>query len=258
MFSILTPWRRCAAPKEAPLISRRAFRSLILLVLGVDVLLLVLHLVFTMWHLLGGKVLWVMFDLGAEENVPTWWASMLWMAVAMASYACHVKDARGASTPGSRLWLLLAAIFTFASMDEVATIHEEVGTFLQWEFQHRGWFQVYPEGAPDSPWIVFYAPFLVAFAVWFLWLARRTLVRHRRLGWLVAAALACQALAIGMDYYQGMPVEREEVIAQRIGWRASLLVDATVAVEETLENLGATCLLAAFASYAKADAAAPG
>src|SRR5213594_3691777 len=144
---------------------RPSVRTLAVLLLVGDFLFLALHLIFTQFHLLGGKVLWVMFDLNAEANVPTWWASMLWMTVAAALYACHVKDAREGSTASSWLWLLVAALFVGASMDEVATIHEEMGTFLQAEFLHRGWFRLYPEGAPDSPWIIFYAPFLLAFAI---------------------------------------------------------------------------------------------
>ena len=236
---------------------RPSLRALIVLIVAVDFLLLGLHLVITQWHLLGGKVLREMFDLDSEANIPTWWASMLWAGTALAAYACHLKDGRRGTSWASLAWLLVAGIFLGASMDEVATVHEEMGTFLQTEFLQHGWFRLYPEGAPDSPWILFYAPFLIAFAIALLWFVRRTFVRHPRLAWLVAAALVCQVVAITMDYYQGMTVEREAAIATRIGWGwgPKSLVDASVAVEETLENIATTCLLAAFASYALADPA---
>jgi hypothetical protein len=211
-----------------------------------------------MLHLLGGPVLWEMFDLGAEANVPTWWASMLWMSVAMACVGCYRKDAaRERSALASRLWLVLAAVFALASMDEVATIHEEVGTFLHRQFLSRGWFLVVPEGAPDSPWIVFYAPFLVAFAAWAVWFSWRKLRAQRRLVRLVVAGFGCYAVAVSFDYYQGLPYQQEEAIARFTPWNASALVDASVAAEETLENLGSTCLLAAFASYAARGAPDP-
>jgi hypothetical protein len=142
-------------------------------------------------------------------------------------------------------------------MDEVATIHEEVGTFLHWEFLTRGWFLVVPEGAPDSPWIVFYAPFLVAFAAWAVWFSWRRFRAHRRLLLLVVAGFGCYALAVAMDYYQGLTYQQEEALARFTPWNASALVDASVAAEETLENLGSTCLLAAFAAYAAGAAPAP-
>ena len=70
----------------------------------------------------------VFLNLDKEGNLPTWFASMQWFCVAllMLFYAIS-KFSR--SQKKSWLLLLLPVIFLVFSLDEVAGIHEKLGTF---------------------------------------------------------------------------------------------------------------------------------
>lgn len=72
--------------------------------------------------------LWGLFDVGRELNVPTWFGSMLWFLLALAAAAVGMHAPRLRAS-----WFTLAGIATLASVDEYATLHEQlyrVGSIL--------------------------------------------------------------------------------------------------------------------------------
>jgi hypothetical protein len=70
----------------------------------------------------------VFLNLDEEGNLPTWFASMQWFCVALLMLVYAVsKFSR--SQKKSWLLLLLPLIFLALSLDEVAGIHEKLGTF---------------------------------------------------------------------------------------------------------------------------------
>jgi hypothetical protein len=103
-----------------------------------------------------------LFDLDSEQNVPTWYASikLLSVAVLLTCFAQHMRK-RGAGR--WTLWLA-AAVFFVLSLDEYAQIHECVGSRAS-EF-----FRAWPVTA-DVNWslrvwvMVFVPPLLAAIAV---------------------------------------------------------------------------------------------
>jgi hypothetical protein len=65
------------------------------------------------------------FSLSYEQNVPTWFATVLLFscAAALASIASHAQKHRAA-------WWILSAIFLYMSLDEAIELHEHLGGLI--------------------------------------------------------------------------------------------------------------------------------
>ena len=236
--------------REPALSELPGWRALCLTVLAVDVLLLILHMVAVAFANDIPNFVYGLFNLGMESNLPTWWASVLWLGVSAAAFFCLSAElaspCRGRLAP---LWALVGLVFLVASIDEVATIHEEVGSFLARERTWSPVLQLFPGGSPGSPWIVFCLP-LVALALLviaaFLW---RRFARRPALRLCTLIAAVCYGLAVACDYYQGLDTISKDAVAALAGMSGPALSRATVPVEESLENLGSSLLLLALFAH---------
>lgn len=70
-----------------------------------------------------------MFSLSYEQNVPTWYSSLLLAACAV-SLAAIAQHAQERAAPFRRHWWVLAAGFTLMSLDEIAELHEHAGELV--------------------------------------------------------------------------------------------------------------------------------
>ena len=213
----------------------------------------------------GGGYFHRFFDLNQEQNIPAWYASILWFMVFQLSALNFALEWRiKSAAPHRWVWLFFAFLFLLASADEVATIHEHVGSFLQ-DFvvpNIRSYIATYfirqGYGAESfvvhfstsrSPWILFYAPFLLAaggFCWLFLW---RRFAPYRRMRFLMLAAAACYVVAESFDFIQGLRSPPVTLIPRPLGLSWSFFLDVTVMVEELLEDLGTVCIILALAKY---------
>lgn len=160
-----------------------------------------------------------MFRLSDEANVPTWWSSaqLLMVGVLLSILAYRLIAMR---QPRAWLMTLPALLFLFLSMDEVATIHEEIG--------HR-WG---PESLRTGMWVVIAAPiFLIALAVivrsvWPFLRGRTKVIRLYALGFGVALFSA-----VGLELVANLVPDQ------------SLQVHVLVLLEEVGEMMGVTLML---------------
>lgn len=176
----------------------------------------------------GLAVAYRLFSTDDEGNVPTWFSAMLLAAIAVTCLGIWlVLRARRAAL--RRYWAGLAAVFGYLSMDELATVHEE----LIWQLDHlseRG-------GAFTFPWVIVAAPLVVVFGLVylrFLWLIPR-----RTAGLLVLAGVLYVGGALGMEVGGGSYVGFNLTYV----WLTSL--------EEWLEMVGAGLCLYAVTAYAR-------
>jgi hypothetical protein len=190
-----------------------------------------------LWNLsrwLGGEgFVWVlvreltlMFHLGREANVTTWYSALLLAAVAL-GLALHAFALRGDRKP-SGAYLGLAAIALLMSADEAAAIHERMapaasalGLGVSWTFT----------------WLVLGVPFALLAGAVILWLARRIDPTLRRR--LVIAGAIFLLGAIGFEMLGGM-ISRAFDISEP---GPLLLYQAAEFIEESLEVAGALIAL---------------
>lgn len=201
------------------------------------------------------------FDLNQEQNVPAWYASILWFLVFQVAVLNFIFEWKIRSRKAHRwVWLLFAVLFLGASVDEVATIHEHVGSYLQDEvipqirgalatmLVRHGWSgtsALVSFATSRSPWVLFYAPVLVGvggFCWIFLW---RRLHPNRELQWLMIAAAACYLTAESFDFIQGVRAIPVSVVQRPLGLDWGVFLELTVMIEEMLEDLGTVLIIVA-------------
>lgn len=214
----------------------------------------------------GRNYFYKMFDMNREHNIPTWYASFLWCLVSLGAFAAFFLEKNLEPILKRKwLWLVIAATFLAASCDEIATIHEHVGSYLQDQAVPslrtaiastliRSGFDastfVNRFALSRSPWIMFYAPILLIVGAncWiFLW---NRLARFGNLrSWLLLTAF-CYVSAISFDYIQGSRNLPVDVIKEPLGMSWIDFLDYTVLIEETMEDVGTMLLALAIARYA--------
>lgn len=176
-----------------------------------------------------------LLDLDKEYNLPSWFSALQLAAVGVACLVAFEGERRGAHghPPLHRLWIPLALGFLYLSADEMLALHERVLTdalrrLLPADSLLQG----------VLPWQLIFAPaILAAFVV-------VSVMIYTRLGahiGLTALGLAALCLWAASFVLEG---------AAKPLFIPARLYRLEVALEESAEMLGATCLLAAFASYA--------
>jgi MFS family permease len=208
-----------------------------------------------------------MWDMDTEANVPTWFAGLLWFFVSALAASCFVLERKLDHRRNllSFIWLIISAAFLVASCDEIATIHEEIGTFLHkkvytWSqtpspdafppTEVIQWLQSH-QGAPDSPWLMFYTPILAAFGCFSIYFLYQRLRKEKILLALCFSTPLCFAVALVMDYFQGMPENREVEISRQLHMTNEQALNVSIVIEETLEDIGCIALILSFGGYCR-------
>lgn len=168
------------------------------------------------------------FDFDDESSVPTWFAQALFLIISGSAFlAGHLQ----ASRPARRVWWTIAAVGLIFSLDEISALHERILQTL-----HVTVFQdAAPTGLANAWWIVL--PFVLLFSAWLIWkmlhlLPLRTIFIFVIGGFVFLAGAAVADLLISAT-------PRETFLNQGI----------LVAIEETLELLGAIIGLYAIVNY---------
>ena len=184
-------------------------RRLAVILLGVQVLL-----TFCYWSFSQGWAGFRQFNMDGELNVPTWWSTLVLIATAGACFGLWRTSVPLGRPAGA--WLAVAFGFLLLSAEEVASIHEDIGSSVG--------------GGSDnvSIWPLLYAP-VVALGTWMLVRAVRDLPRP----------IAVMAL-LGLVAFMGvLAIELLSLLGES---------NTTIALEENLEMLGTGLMLCALAS----------
>jgi len=179
-------------------------------------------------RLKGNRGLVPVFSLSYEENVPTWYSSILLFATG-ALLLLIGAEARKSRAPFGFHWYALAAGFFYISMDEVVSIHE-----------HAGWLRL--GGVLYFSWVI---PAAVVVAIVGLSYIRflKHLPPKTRLRFLVSGAIYVGG-AVGMELPLGYWTERSgtnNFVYGALDW-----------VEESMEILGVTLFLLSLVDYLRA------
>ena len=138
-------------------------------------------------------------------------------------------------------WLLLALFFTYLAIDDGAAVHERLGTTADTVAdQSVGWF-------PSYTWQLVVLPFFAAmglFMLLFLWRQLGSMANRLR----ILAALGCLALAVGMDFFEGLE-NGYQWLVQQSGSRPQTIRHFSKSIEEFLEMFAMTLLLISFIAH---------
>lgn len=169
------------------------------------------------------------FDVGNENNLPTWWnAALLMVAAALASVvACVSWNGRRAKSPGTAVWWLIGLLLAALSLDEVASLHERLGRLADAALPGHGF---------TYAWLAVGIPMALALLTGTVFVTRSLAVVPRRL--LLAGLLVLFAGAVGLEAANDILVR----LSDQADAHNPHLFHVIYHAEELLELLGA-CLL---------------
>lgn len=95
------------------------------------------HFAFDLTAVRPWRLIYFLFDLNEENNIPTWFSSMLLALCGLILLAIGASS-DPAVRPWRRQWYLLGTAFLFLSLDEFASLHERLIRPLQETFGFSG------------------------------------------------------------------------------------------------------------------------
>ena len=181
-----------------------------------------------------------LFNITREDGLASWFAVTQTGLVALVVWAVFaIVSNRGAGKSRRAGWLLVALFFTYMAIDDGAMIHERVGSAFQ-KSQGIGLF-------PSYPWQMVVAPFFAMAGIlmtFFLW---RELPRSFD-RWRVMAAIACFAIALAMDFVEGLD-DGYRWLIDAFGWENEAIRHFSKSIEEFIEMLAMSILLVTFLGH---------
>jgi uncharacterized membrane protein YhaH (DUF805 family) len=124
------------------------------------------------------------FDINAEANIPTWYATILLLLVSVSAFLIFTVGRR--KDPKDRwmyFWIFFGLVYGFFSMDEAAVIHEMLDTL------------------PNFKWIVVYAPLALLFflaCAYYFFIKRKKDMYLRN--WIISGLIVYIAGALGCEW----------------------------------------------------------
>lgn len=194
-----------------------------------------------------------LFNITREDSLASWFSVAITTLVALTMWALWLlARASGAPKFTRTGWLTLAICFSYLAVDDGSMIHERVGTTAG-EISSSGWLN----GFPTYYWQAIFVPVLAIFGAYLLYFMMRTLsTRRQRLA--VIAALGCLAVAVILDFFEGMSPDNNWNIYTAIAnnfdfafyaqWafgktEYDTLVHFSKSLEESLETLAMSLIL---------------
>lgn len=188
------------------------------------------HLNLNVYHELNGRVFEVSnrVDFDDEASLPTWTSQAILLAIGLSSLLLATLQRDKAV---KRTWGIVGAIGILLSMDEVAAIHE-----LLLQIVHLAFFSLSPPTVRSNAWLIL-LPFILGAGLLLLW----QLIKHvpRR-----TVVILCSGAIIFMVGAVFIDILTTSNNANTFYERGIL-----VAMEESLEMVGAAIILYAILSY---------
>ena len=144
-----------------------------------------------------------LFNIAREDGLASWLATTQTLLIALTLWLIYVSVRH---RPGlhwkARAWLVLALFFSYMAVDDGAQLHERLGTAMEDWREASGAHDL----SPSYEWQVLFLPvfgLLGLFLLGFLW--RELATRSSRT--ILVASLACIAVAVGLDFVEGLASE---------------------------------------------------
>lgn len=162
----------------------------------------------------------LMFDVNREGSLPSWYSASLWALAAC--LALLVGAAERGQHRSSWRWTAMASVFLLLSLDEGASLHENIGDVLD--------LFIHGEGPFAWSWIFYGMALVIAVAI-ALWPLVMSLPRWALASFGGGAAIFVSG-ALGIEMYSAAIEEETVEFLPGLNWPLIL------AAEEFLEMLG--------------------
>lgn len=195
-------------------------------------------------------------NITREDSLGNWFSSTLILFTSLMLWAITVVHAHDAQIRRARVWswFLIASFFSYMAVDDATKFHERLATAIK-DFSERspanvasGMWTQWLDMFPSYLWQLFLMPIFATMGIYMFYFLRREFKRRRLFAY-IFLALSCYAVAVGLDFVEGMKSFPLQVWAQAWGLATENLVHYFKAVEESLENLGTIFFLMAFMGH---------
>jgi len=230
--------------------------SLLILLFSFELFFVLLDIVVNYFEVIEYNSIQRLCNIAREDGLAAWFMTSQTMVAALVLWFLWwlSRKQEGISSFYRRGWLVLALFFTYLSADDGALIHERLGTMFEDMIDKSGtaagpgglasWLDMFP----SYEWQLL-LPFFIGmglFVLYFLW---KVLGPGRPL-FMVLAAFTCLAMAVVLDFIEGMDADHSLNIYSWLK-QAYLLEDYTVdhfakSLEEFLEMFGISLFLSVF------------
>ena len=239
--------------------AERVVRLVFVGCLGLELLFVVLDYHVNFGRLTDIGALRRMTNIAREDSLASWFGTTQTLLAGLTAWTIFLLvRAQGAPRWRKTGWALVAGFFTYVAIDDGAQVHERFGTVFRTLSEEAD-----PSALaffPSYAWQIFLGPIFAALGLGmavFLW---RELPDRVSFG-LVFGALTCLALAIGLDFFEGLASDHPWNPYEAFGTRPPIeawaldrfgvsghdaLTHFSRSVEEFLEMLGMTLFWVAF------------
>ncbi len=147
-------------------------------------------------------------------------------------------------------WAGIGTFFIYLGIDDAIKFHERMGTafhviLFDDDTSNEGVLGSIYDSFPSYTWQMVFGPFFMAigiFIIWFLWKA----LESRRLWYWFLVGISLYAVAIGLDYVEGLDSDPYEGIAGFFSTEEYRIRHMSKTLEEFLEMIGTTIFLIVF------------
>ena len=188
-----------------------------------------------------------LLDITLESNLPTWYSSTQELLVALFAYIVYTaRRQQGAGVITSLAWLGIALFFFYIAVDDTSRIHERLGTVMHHSAEDTkagGIWEVLRD-FHSYTWQILFMPFFASVGVLMTIFLYREF-GSRRLFIYFGAGITCYAIAVGLDYLDGLRHTYDAMMVQT-DLSKDELRHLSRAYEEFLEMFGTTLILVSF------------
>lgn len=226
----------------------RAVRNVVLFWLGLELCLVALDTVVNYRHLTDISQFRRMANIAREDGIATWFSSMqlLLVSLALGFVGWRVRqDANGKWR--ARAWWLVSAFFAYLSFDDGAKVHERVATAVEKMMANKDTLESVTGFFPSYMWQLIFMPIfggMGLFMAVFFWRE----IRSNKTRLTLAAAMTCYAIAVGLDFIEGLP-DGYSGVAEALGLTEKFTEHYGRVLEEFLEMFGTTLFLGGFLGH---------
>ena len=197
-----------------------------------------------------------MINITREDSLSNWFSSIQAITVGAVIWLTAIvvrKQMQGDSYKRKfYCWAGIGTFFIYLGIDDAIKFHERMGTayhVLLFDDDssavNEGILGSLYDFFPSYTWQMVFGPFFMAigiFIVWFLWKA----LEPRRLWYWFLVGMSLYAVAIGLDYVEGLDSDQYEGIAAFFSTEEYRIEHLSKTLEEFLEMLGTTIFLIVF------------
>ncbi|KAA3624601.1 MAG: hypothetical protein DWQ08_10215 [Proteobacteria bacterium] len=217
-------------------------RYVLVAAIAAEIMFVILDYVVNWERLSQSRPIRRLFNITREDGLASWFAVTQEFVIALTLWAMFALLVNLGAQRRRRLgWLLIACLFTYLSVDDGAMIHERIGSAVEDVIENSsdGVFSAWP----TYEWHLVYLPILGVAGLSLLTFLWREFVLRERI--LMIAAFAFLAIAIGMDFAEGIKGTYDQ-LEELVGIRDKTLAHFSKSIEEFLEMLAMTIFLTIF------------